>query len=189
MIISGKILALLVVLLQASLVQSKSLRKPRQGLGGLGGNRQTSEQSTGADSSCSPNQDQLDFYSQLRSTAAVNGLSGNTLHYNLRAMEAHNNRTVSVTTAAEDNAVITNITDESRFIPAGMETTNKVVCAQILQELDAAASVISNKAVCPWDYICDYKADRYPHYYFIQSKMYCNNELCTYDGDTWLFSH
>ena len=43
---------------------------------------------------------------------------------------------------------------------------NKVVCAQILHELDAEASVISNTAVCPWDYICDYKADRFLNYLF-----------------------
>ena len=178
MIMSGKTVAFcIVVLLQASLLQSKSLRKPRQGLGSFGGDgQQTSEQSAGPGSSCSPNQDQLDFYSQLRSIATVNSLSGNTLYYTLRAMEFHNNRTVSATTVAEDNAVIANITDESRFTPAGMETTNKVVCAQILQELDAAASVISNTAVCPWDYTCDYKADRYPHYLF---KARCKTSVCS----------
>ena len=91
-------------------------------------------------------------------------------------MEAHNNRTVSTTTAAEDNAVIASISDQSRFTPAGMETANKVVCAQILQELDAAASVISNTAVCPWNYACDYRADRYPHYLL---KATCRTSICS----------
>ena len=118
----------------------------------------------------------MQFYSQLHSTTAINGLGLTTLYYAIRAMEAHNNRTVSTTTAAEDNAVIASISDQSRFTPAGMETTNKVVCAQILQELDAAASVISNTAVCPWDYICDYKADRFPHYLF---KARCKTSICS----------
>ena len=56
-------------------------------------------------------------------------------------METHNNRTVPVSSPAEDNAVIASISDQSRFTLAGMETINKVVCAQILQELDAEASV------------------------------------------------
>ena len=177
MIVSGKlpvVTFLVVVLLQASLLQSRSLRNPR--LSNFGSDdQQTKKQSTSAGLSCSPNQNQLDLYSQLHSTTEVNGLSGNTLYYTLRAMETHNNRTVSVTTAADDS-IIANISDQSRFTPAGMETTNKVVCAQILQELDAAASVISNTAVCPWDYICDYKADRYPHYLF---KARCKTSVCS----------
>ena len=175
MIVSGKLVTFLVVaLLQASLLQSKSLRNPR--LSNFGSaDQQTKKQSTSAGPSCSPNQDQLDLYSQLHSTTEVNGLSGNKLYYTLRAMETHNNRTVSVATAADDS-IIANISDQSRFTPAGMGTTNKVVCAQILQELDAAASVISNTAVCPWDYICEYKADRYPHYLF---KARCKTSVCS----------
>ena len=45
-------------------------------------------------------------------------------------------------------------------MPAGMDTANKVVCARILQELDAVADSISNTTLCGWDYICDYKVDR-----------------------------
>ena len=180
MIMSGKIVSFLVVaLLQASLLQSKSLRNPRQSFGGIGGDpdQQMTEQSTGgSDSACSPSQDQLESYNQLHGTTAINGLSGNTFYYTLRAMEAHNNRTVSTNTTAEDNAVIANISDHTRLTPAGMETANKVVCAQILHELDAEASVISNTAVCPWDYICDYKADRYPNYLF---KARCKTSMCS----------
>ena len=168
---------LVVVLLQASLLQSKSLKKPKRSLGGFDGDgQQISEQSASAELSCSPNQDQLDFYSQLHNIAAVNGSSRNTLYYTLRAIETHNNRTVSLSAAVEDDAFVANITDETRFTPAGMETTNKVVCAQILQELEATASVISNTAVCPWDYICDYKAGRYPHYLF---KARCKTSVCS----------
>ena len=176
MIISGKLVTFLVVaLLQASLLQSKSLRNPRLSSFGSEDQQIKKRQSASVGPSCSPNQDQLDLYSQLHSTTTINGLSGNTLHYTLRAMETHNNRTVSVTTAA-DHSIIANISDQSRFTPAGMETTNKVVCAQILQELDVAASVISNTAVCPWVYICDYKADRYPHYLF---KAICKTSECS----------
>ena len=181
MIMSGKLVSFLVValLLQAGLLQSKSLRNPRQSFGGIDGDpdQQMTEQSAGADSACSPSQDQLESYSQLHGATAINGLNGNTLYYTLRAMEAHNqNRTVSTTITAEDNAIIANITDHSRFTPAGMETANKVVCAQILHELDAEASVISNTAVCPWDYFCEYKADRYPNYLF---KARCKTNMCS----------
>ena len=90
-------------------------------------------------------------------------------------MEAHNNRSMSTANTAEDNAVAS-INDHTRLTPAGMETANKIVCAQILHELDAEASAISNTAVCPWDYICDYKADRYPNYLF---KARCKTSMCS----------
>ena len=181
MIIAEKIFSYLVVaLLQACLLDAKSLRGPRQStLGSFGGNdadQQISEPTTSTDSSCLPSQDQLDFYSQLHSTTTVSALSGNTLYYAIRAMEAHNNRSMSTTNTAEDNAVIASINDHTRLTPAGMETANKVVCAQILYELDAEARVISNTAVCPWDYICDYKADRYPNYLF---KARCKTSMCS----------
>ena len=181
MIMPGKLFSYLIVaLLQACLLDAKSLRGPRQStLGSFGENdvdQQISEPTTSTDSSCLPSQDQLDFYSQLHSTTALNGLSGNTLYYAIRAMEANNNRSMSTTTTAEDNAVIASISDHTRLTPAGMETANKVVCAQILHELDAVASAISSTAVCPWDYICDYKADRFPNYLF---KARCKTSMCS----------
>ena len=184
MMTSGKIILCLVVvlLLQICLLDARSLRRPRQSTqntGNFGRNdmdQEITEPTTSTNSSCLPSEDQLEFYSQLHSTTAINGLGLTTLYYSIRAMEAHNNRTVSTTTAAEDNAVIASISDQSRFTPAGMETANKVVCAQILQELDAAASVISNTAVCPWNYACDYRADRYPHYLL---KATCRTSICS----------
>ena len=184
MIMSGTIISyILAALLQACLLDARSLRGPRQSTPSEGSFNENDidyeimEPTTNtSDSLCLPSEDQLQVYSQLHSTTAINGLGGNTLYYAIRAMEAHYNRTVSTTTAAEDNAAIASISDQSRFTPAGMETTNKVVCAQILQELDAAASVISNTAVCPWDYICDYRADRFPHYLF---KARCKNSICS----------
>ena len=142
---SGKLISYLIVAsLQAFLLDAKSLRGPRQSTqsaASFGGNDldQTTEPTTSTDSLCLPSEDQLQLYSQLHSTTAINGLGGNTLYYAIRAMEAHNNRTLSVSSPAEDNAVIASITDQSRFTPAGMETTNKVVCAQILQELECSS--------------------------------------------------
>ena len=180
---SGIIISYVVIaLLQACLLHARSLRGPRQStlnessFGGIHIDEEITEPTTNTDSLCLPSEDQLQLYSQLHSTTAINGLGGNTLYYAIRAMEAHYNRTVSTTTAAEDNAAIASISDQSRFTPAGMETTNKVICAQILQQLDVAASVISNTAVCPWDYICDYKADRFPHYLF---KARCKTSICS----------
>ena len=182
---SGKTVLLIIVIvsIQACLLHAKSLRGARQSVEMIssGGNDQQriNEQNVrSVDSSCSPDQDQLERYGQLLNTAAINDLSGNTLYYSLRATEAHNNRSVSVTTAEEDNAVISSISDQTRFAPSGMEIANKVICAKILQEMDKVASVISNTAACPWIYYCDYKADRFPNYLF---KARCRTARCSGD--------
>jgi len=171
---------IIILLTQACSLHGRSLRGARQtslGVGGFGSaDHDTTERNNSAESSCSPSQEQLEFYNQLHSANAVTSLNGNTLYYALRAMETHQNRTLSATTAEEDNAVIANISDQSRFTPAGMETANKAVCAKLLQELDAEANVISKTAVCPWDYICDYKADRFPNYLF---KARCKTSKCS----------
>ena len=182
---SGKTVLLIIVIvsIQACLLHAKSLRGAKQSTetissGGNDQQRSDNRNLRSVDSSCSPNQDQLEHYGQLHSAAEINGLSGNTMYYALRAVEVHNNRSVSVTTAEEDNATISNITDQTRFAPAGMETANKVICAKILQEMDEVASVISNTAVCPWIYYCDYKADRFPNYLF---KARCRTASCSGD--------
>ena len=127
-----------------------------------------------ADSSCTPNASQLEYFSQLYSGASpVNSLSGNTMYYTLRAMQ---NQTESATNVSEDAATIAKITDQSRFTPAGMDTANRVICARVLQELDAEATSISNTALCGWDYVCDYKADRFPNYLF---KARCRTSSCS----------
>ena len=172
-------LIILIVLLQACLLYSKSLRIERQPTMGDVGSSDViihEKDTVGVDSSCSPEQDQMEYYSKLYSANTDIGITGNTLYYSLRAMEVHNNSTVSTTTTAEDNAVIASISDHTRLTTAGMETANKVVCAQILHELDAEASANSNTAVCPWDYICDYKADRFPNYLF---KARCKTSMCS----------
>ena len=126
--------------------------------------------------SCLPDQYQMDYFNELYSTNAVNSFSGNTLHHALRAMEAEKNRSkVTTTTTAEDHEIITRVTDQTRFTPAGMDIANKVVCANILKDMDAEASEISDTALCGWDYVCDYKADRYPNYLF---KARCKTARC-----------
>jgi len=125
-------------------------------------------------SACSPDKHQLKYYSGLYSSNAANSFSGNIVYYALKAVETDKNRTDSAITAS-DNAIIANISDHSRFTPAGMETANKAVCAKILQEMDVEASLFSATALCAWDYICDYRADRYPHYLF---KARCVSSEC-----------
>ena len=118
---------------------------------------------------CLPSKNQMDHYNRLN-------LDGK-LYYALKAVEAEKNRT-KATIIAEDNVLIANISDQSRFTPAGMDTANKVVCAKLLQEMDAEASLFSSTALCAWDYICDYKADRFPNYLF---KARCKTARCNGD--------
>ena len=163
-----------IVLMQACLVHAKSLRTERKS----SSNPDVAVNGDGV-SSCSPDQYLVEHYNELYSSNAANSFSGNAMYHALRAMQADKNRTESATTtaenAAEDNAVIANITDQSRFTPAGMDTANRVICARILQEMDAAASVITTTALCGWDYICDYKPDRFPSYLF---KARCKTARC-----------
>ena len=120
---------------------------------------------------CSPHKHQLKYYNGLYSSS--NTFNGNILYYALKAVETHN-MTAPVVTAV-DNETIANITDQSRFIPAGMDLVNKVVCAKILQEMDAEASLFSSTALCAWDYVCNYEENRYPHYLF---KARCRTSKC-----------
>ena len=163
--------------MQVCLLNAKSLRIARQSSSTI----INGEPGVGVDavSLCSPDQSQMEYYNELYSTNAANSFSGNAMHHALRAMEADQNRTDSTTNTAEDaaadNAIIANITDQSRFTPAGMDTANKVVCARILQQMDVAASVIIQTALCGWDYVCDYKPDRFPKYLF---KARCKTPRC-----------
>ena len=130
--------------------------------------------------SCLPNANQIKNYNQLYS--GTNSFHGNTLHYASKAKKIE-----SVATA-EDNKVIESdiYADQSRFTPAGMDLANKVVCARILQELDAEANSISNTALCGWDYYCDYNANRYPNYLF---KAKCKTSRCNGDCSQGNGSH
>ena len=166
---------IVIVLMQVCLLNAKGLRIARQssstiinGNPGVGVNDQRVV-------SCSPDQSEMEYYNALYSTNAANSFSGNAMHHALRAMEADKNRANSTTTTAADNAIIANITDQSRFTPAGMDAANKVVCARILQQMDVAASVIIQTALCGWDYVCDYKPDRFPKYLF---KARCKTPRC-----------
>ena len=119
---------------------------------------------------CSPNKKQMDYYIGLYINRSI-------LCYALKAEETDKNSTEPAV-SEENYAVIANISDHSRFSPAGMETANKATCAKILLEIDAEASLFSNTALCGWDYICDYKADRFPNYLF---KARCKTERCKGD--------
>ena len=173
MVVSGQIKSqlIVVVLMQAAyLLDARMIRQSTISNGK--GNMQTA--TTDSSSSCSPHQHQIKYYNKLYSSSAANSFNGNILYYALKAVDTHNNRTTSVITA-EDNATIANITDLSRFAPAGMELANKVVCAKLLQEMDVEGKLISKTALCGWEYICDYKADRFPSYLF---KARCKSAEC-----------
>ena len=166
---------ILVISVQVCLLHAKSLGFENQQLSTINKpevritNSSTTKRT--ADSSCTPDGSQLEYFSQLYSGATpVNSFSGNTMYYALRAMQS---QTESATT---DDAIIASITDQSRFTPAGMDTANRVICARVLQELDAEATSISNTALCGWDYVCDYKADRFPNYLF---KARCKTSSCS----------
>ena len=122
---------------------------------------------------CAPESHQLKYYSGLYGSNSANVFNGNILYYALKAVEADKNRT-SLSISAEDNAIIASI-NQSRFTPGNMDTANKVVCAKILQEMDQESNLFSKTALCGWDYICDYKEDRFPHYLF---KAVCKSEKC-----------
>jgi len=80
------------------------------------------------------------YYNELYSISIANNFNGNILYYALKAVETDNNRTKVGIEELEDNEIITSISDHNRFTPAGMQTTNKAVCAKILQEMDTEAS-------------------------------------------------
>ena len=176
-------LFILVTSVQAFLLQAKSLRVERESstvYNDVGGNNKheniihTIKRT--ADSSCVPDVNQLEYFSQLYSgSGSISSSNGNTMYYALRALQTERSRIASTTTAEQDNAIIASIDDPTRFTPAGMDTANRVVCARILQELDAVADSISNTALCGWDYVCDYKADRFPNYLF---KARCRTSTC-----------
>ena len=159
--------------MQVCLLDARRMRIAKQStVSNLNGNMHTT--TTDSTSSCAPNQHQLKYYNGLYNNNAAGNFNGNILYYALKAVYTDNNRTKPVITA-EDNATIANITDHSRFTPAGMDIANKIICAKMLQEIDAEASLISKTALCGWDYVCDYKADRFPNYLF---KARCKTAKC-----------
>ena len=172
------LLLIVIVLMQVCLLDARRLEIVRKStVSNL--NRNVDTATTDSASSCAPHQHQLKYYNKLYSSSAANNFNGNIMYYALRAVEAHNNRTESTVTA-EDNATIANITDHSRFAPAGMELANKVICAKILQEIDTEVSLISKTALCAWDYACNYRADRFPNYLF---KARCKTATCNSNCD------
>ena len=172
---SGKIILLLMMMQACLLVHAKSLRLARKTSIVTSSSDNEAANATNVkiatrSLSCSPNQDQMDYYNGLY-------LNGKDFYYALKAVETDRNRT-ELTITTEDTALIANISDQSRFTPARMDTANKVVCAKLLQEMDAETSLFSSTALCAWDYICDYKADRFPNYLF---KARCKTARCNGD--------
>ena len=130
-----------------------------------------------ADSPCSPDQYQMKQYNRMYRANTVKSFKGNILNYALKALETEEK--TKPLTEGDRNAVVANISDHSRFHPAGMELANKVVCAKILQEIDTEVNLISKTALCAWDYTCDYRADRFPNYLF---KARCKTAKCSSSG-------
>ena len=185
MTISGEKQLLLIIIASstACLVHARSLRdvqQPSVSNTNTFSNRVVDTTSTwkkvdsSTDSSCSPDKYQMKQFNRMYRYNAVKGFKGNIFSYALKAAEIEENHTTPMT--EEDHAAIANISDHSRFQPAGMELANKVICAKILQEIDAEVSLISKTALCPWDYTCDYKADRFPNYLF---KARCTTAKCS----------
>jgi len=188
-----KLLLILIVSLQACLLQAKSLRAAETSAPeSLSDPENVSNYSS---SVCSSEQYQLamdQYYSELYSTNVANTFSGNMMYYALKAMETHRNSNQAVITA-EDHAVIASFSDQGKFIPAGMDLANKVICAKMLQEMDTVVSHISTTALCPWNYTCDYKANRFPNY-LIKAKCLhdrCRDVTCSqyYDRHSMCQSH
>ena len=170
-----KLLLILVVLLQACLLLARSIRISEQ----------PPRETASTDSPCSPDQYQqaMDrYYNELNTANVANSFNGNMLYYSaLRAMQVNENGTDPATITEEDRELIENIGGQSRFKPAGMETANKVICAKILKEMDNVVHAISSTALCPWDYDCDYKANRFPNYLFNARclKPSCSDANCS----------
>ena len=165
------LLFLMIILMQPCLVDAKVFIVRKYVVSNLNSNIHTATADSA--SSCVSHQHQIKYYSGLYSSSVANNFNGNIMYYALRAVEAHNYSTESTVTA-EDNATIANITDHSRFAPAGMELANKVICAKILQEIDTVY-LISKTALCIWVYVCDYRADRFPNYLL---KARCKTATC-----------
>ena len=169
------LLLVVIVSMQACLLDARSLRiASRQTVVSNSKDNRNMRLATTDPTTCSPHQHQIKYYNKLYGSNPANSFNGNILYYALKAVEAERNRT-KPTVTPDENKTIASITDKSRFTPANMELANKAVCAKLLQEMDAEASLFSSTALCAWDYICDYKADRFPNYLF---KARCKTARC-----------
>ena len=172
-------LLVMVLFVQAFLVHSKSLRAVMDSSTAASNQPKSNSSLTkraAGGSSCSPSTSQQQYFNRLYSESrSISSSNGNTMHYALRALQAERSRTASTIITPQDNKLISSIKDQSRFIPAGMDSANKVVCAKILRELDGVANSISKTALCGWDYVCNFKADRFPNYLF---KARCKTPKC-----------
>jgi len=112
--------------------------------------------------SCQPNHHQLKYYSGLYNARSVaTNFNGNILFYALKAMDKLNASGNSFTSEEQPDPAI----DHSRYSP-DMPTKSQVMCSKMLAEMDSELRLFSKTALCEWEYICDYKANRFPHYLF-----------------------
>ena len=120
--------------------------------------------------SCQPNHHQLKYYSGLYNARSVTtNFNGNILYYALKAMDMHNTSNSSTSEEQPDPAI-----DHSRYSP-DMPTKSQVICSKMLTEMDSESRLFSKTALCEWEYICDYKVDRFPHYLF---HARCTTDKC-----------
>ena len=121
--------------------------------------------------SCQPSHHQLKYYSGLYNARSVTtNFNGNILYYALKAMDEHNDTNNSSISDQPDPAI-----DHSRYTPTDMPTKSKVICSKLLAEMDSESRLFSKTALCEWEYTCDYKADRFPHYLF---HARCTTDRC-----------
>ena len=119
--------------------------------------------------SCQPNHQQLKYYSGLYNAHGVTtNFSGNILYYALKAMDMHNTSNSS-SEEQPDPAI-----DHRRYSP-DMPKKSQVICSKMLVEMDSESRLFSKTSLCEWEYICEYKADRFPHYLF---HARCTTEKC-----------
>jgi len=55
--------------------------------------------------------------------------------------------------------------DHSRY-SSDMPTKSKVIYSKMLAEIGSESRLFLKTAVCEWEYICDYRANRFPHHLF-----------------------
>ena len=127
--------------------------------------------------SCQPNHHQFEYYSELYNARSVTtNFNGNNLYYALKAMDIHNASNSSTSEEQPDQAI-----DHSRYSP-DIPTKSQVICSKMLAEMDSESRLFSKTALCEWEYICDYKTNRFPHYLFHarcttdECKGNCNGE-------------
>ena len=126
--------------------------------------------------SCQPSHHQMKYYNGLYDKRSVSSsFNGNLLYYALKAMDVHSNASNSSSAESPTQELPDPKIDPSRYLPSTMPTKNKLVCSKILSEMDQESELFSKTSLCEWEYTCDYKTDRFPHYLF---QARCTTDKC-----------